>query len=191
MTIFSNEDADDAEVLAEVVSALRRLSPDSRQRVIETISTFFNAKPRNSFLDVLDAGPLHSEHSSTSTFSDTKPISAKQLMLEKEPRTDVERIACLAYYLTHYANTPHSKTLDLSRLNTEAAQAKFSNPAVAVENATKMGYLVPAMKGNKQLSAVGERFVQALPDREAAKAAMNSVRSRIRRRTPGKKAEEA
>jgi hypothetical protein len=101
----------------------------------------------------------------------------------------VERIACLAFYLTHYADMPHFKTLDLSKLNTDAAQPKFSNTAVAVENATKMGYLVPAIKAHKQLSAAGERFVQALPNRDEAKAAMSSVRSRMRRRNIPKKVE--
>jgi hypothetical protein len=79
----------------------------------------------------------------------------------------------------------------LSRLNTEAAQPKFSNAAVSVENAAKMGYLVPAVKGHKQLSATGERFVQALPDRDAARAAMNSFRTRTKRRSPGKRLEES
>jgi hypothetical protein len=176
--------AEDAAVLAEFITKLGRLSPESRQRIIETLSTFFDAKlpSAKSGLDQRHYLPT------ISGFGEAKPISAKQFLLEKEPRTDVERVACLAFYLTHYADTPHFKTLDLSRLNTEAAQPKFSNAAVAVENATKMGYLVPAMKGHKQLSAAGERFVQALPDREAAKATMNSFRSRLRRR---KKSEEA
>jgi len=188
VTTSEDNDADDASVLAEVISALRQLSPDSRQRLIDTVSTFFSAKAPSS-------GPSASQSTSPvsfgSSFSESKPITAKQFILEKEPRTDVERIGCLAFYLTHYADTPHFKTLDLSRLNTEAAQPKFSNAAVSVENATKMGYLVPAIKGLKQLSAAGERFVQALPDREAAKAAMNAVRSRMRRRPLMKKSEDA
>jgi hypothetical protein len=186
-TLVDNN-VDDAAVLAEVISALRRLPPESRQRLIETIFTFFNAKLPHS---PAAASPLNVPFGLPSNFGETKPISAKQFMLEKEPRTDVERIACLAFYLTHYADTPHFKTLDLSRLNTEAAQPKFSNAAVAVETATKMGYLVPAIRAHKQLGGAGERFVQALPDREAAKAAMNSVRSRMRRRTSGKRVEEA
>ena len=37
-----------------------------------------------------------------------------------------------------------------------------------------MGYLIAVTKGNKQLSAAGELFVQGLPDREAARFAMAS-----------------
>jgi hypothetical protein len=114
------------------------------------------------------------------TFSENRAISPKQFMLQKQPKTDVERIACLAYYLTHYRDTPHFKTLDLSKLNTEAAQIKFSNPAVVVDNATKQAYLVPATKGNKQVSALGEQFVLALPDRDKARDVMTSARPRRR-----------
>src|SRR5258708_3272898 len=82
-------------------------------------------------------------------------------------RKDVERVACLAFYLTHYRETPEFTTLDISKINTEAAQRKLANATVAVNNASQYGYLVPAGKGMKQISASGERYVQALPDYEA------------------------
>jgi hypothetical protein len=53
---------------------------------------------------------------------------------------------------------------------------------MAVDNAAKSGYLVPAAKGNKQISANGELFVQALPDRDAARAAMTRVRPKKRKK---------
>jgi hypothetical protein len=107
-------------------------------------------------------------------------------MLDKGPATDVERVACLAYYLTHYRNQPHFKTIDISKVNTEAAQPKFSNAALSVNNATKRGYLAPAVKGHKQLSAAGEQFVRALPDREAARAMMQRVRTKRHSKRNGK-----
>ena len=105
--------------------------------------------------------------------------------MEKKPVTDLERITCLAYYLTHYRGTAHFKTLDLSKLNTEAAQIKLANAANAVENASATGLLVPAGGGKKQLSAVGELYVQALPDRQAAKEAIAHARPRRRNRRSG------
>jgi hypothetical protein len=83
----------------------------------------------------------------------------------------------LAYYLARYRSTPHVKTKDITALNRESAHRPFSNTAVAVDNATKTGYLVPSIKGSKQISAYGERFVEALPDREAAKEIMDRARS--------------
>jgi len=108
-------------------------------------------------------------------------VTPKEFLLQKKPKTDVERIACLAYYLTHYRSAPHFKTAELAALNTEAAQPRFSNAAYAVSNATNCGYLVPATKGSKQISAQGEQFVLALPDRVAAKSAMTSRRARAKR----------
>ena len=107
-------------------------------------------------------------------------MSPKEFLHDKKPLTDVERIACLAYYLTHYRSTPHFKTPELSLLNTEAAQPKFSNTSNSANNAVKLGYLVPSSKGRRQISAVGERFVLALPDRDEAKRALASLKKRSR-----------
>jgi hypothetical protein len=114
-----------------------------------------------------------------SSYSEDRSISPKEFLLEKSPKTDIERVACLAYFLTYYRDTPQFKTLDISKLNTEAAQIKFSKAAKAVDNAAaQVGFLVQATKGNKQLSSVGELYVQALPDREAAKIAIANIRPR-------------
>ena len=95
-------------------------------------------------------------------------------------------MTCLAYYLTHYRDTPHFKTVDISALNTEGAQPKFSNASVAIDNATRDGYLVTATKGTKQISSAGEKYVELLPDREAAREAMRTFRTRriVKKRKP-------
>src|SRR5436309_3028968 len=154
--------------LTKVLPTFERLSPEGRERLLHTIATFFGIEMKRTVPPGL-AGHSTSTlvSGSDGSFSQDRSLSAKEFMVQKEPRTDVERIACLAYYLTHYRDTPHFKTIDLSKLNTEAAQPKFSNPAHAVDNATKNGYLALATKGNKQMSAAGEQFVQALPDRDA------------------------
>ena len=111
-----------------------------------------------------------------------EPPSPKDFLFRKRPTTDVERVACLAFYLTHYRDTPHFKTLDISKINTEAAQRKFANAAATVNNATRDGYLALASKGMKQLAAEGERYVDALPDRTAARAAFGVRKARRQRR---------
>jgi hypothetical protein len=116
-------------------------------------------------------------------FGDRTELPPKEFMFQKQPRTDIERIACLAYYLTHYRDTRQFKTIDLSKLNTEAAQIKFSNTAFAVVNATNAGLLVAADKGSKQLSAVGELYIEALPDRDKAKEVIANARIRRRRKS--------
>jgi hypothetical protein len=116
------------------------------------------------------------------SFEDRNEVAPKDFVFQKGPQTDVDRVACLAYFLTHYRDTRHFKTTDISLLNTEAAQTKLSNTAYAVINATKAGLLVPAGKGAKQLSVAGEKYVELLPDRAAAKESLAAYRSRRRRK---------
>lgn len=168
------------EALTSVLPIFQRLSPDARERLLQTIATFFGIGVGSNPQVSSRVSAYATKPSQPASFSEDRSISPKEFVMQKAPRTDVERIACLAYYLTHYRDMPQFKTLDLSKLNTDAAQPKFSNATVSTNNAVKMGYLVPATKGNRQLSAVGEQFVQALPDREAAKVAMALAKPRRR-----------
>lgn len=167
------------EVLQAVLSALAQMSEEGRERILRTVSTFYD-------LD-LSNGPrlIPSEthpvvHIATDdrklSFADRATISPKDFLHEKKPKTGIERVACLAYYLAHYRDTLHFKTVEISKLNTEAAQLKFSNPANSVANASASGLIVSAGKGTKQISAIGERFVDALPNRDEAKAVLTSMR---------------
>lgn len=188
--------ADEFEALQAVIAALRNLDPDARQRILESTATFLGISSLHSRIKEvqLSAVPSHVSLSDTAArapFSEDTSMSPKDFVAEKAPRTDVERIACLAYYLTHYRHTPHFKTLDISMLNTEAAQPKFSNTAYSTNNAVKLGYIVPSTKGQRQLSALGERFVRALPDRSAAKDVLASLRRRMRGRRKRNASENA
>lgn len=171
-------------VLPDVIAAFRRLDPDGRQRLYQAVGTLFGLWVAEQQTTASSAERPSSNNGDR--FSKDRPTSPKEFMLRKQPKTDVERVACLAYYLTNYRETPHFKTLDISKLNTEAAQTKFSNAAKAVDNATMLGYLAPATKANKQISAAGELFVEALPDRAAARAAMDSARPRKKPKNAGR-----
>lgn len=174
---------DDIAAFTKVVSAMSGLSPEGRLRLFRTLATYF---------DLPQVGPshLHPSHvvapsapaakvpANPGFFSEDRTITPKQFIFEKRPQTDIERVTCLAFYITHYRDTPHFKTLDLSKLNTEAAQIKLSNPNAAVDNATQAGLLAQSGQGQKQISAIGELYVQALPDRVAAKEAINKARLR-------------
>jgi len=96
----------------------------------------------------------------------------KAFMGVKRPRTDMERVTCLAYYLTHSRSVNAFKTKDLSDLNIEAAQQKMSNPSATARNAVLHGFLALAGGGKKQITPRGEAVVQALPDGDKVKAAL-------------------
>ena len=135
--------------------------------------------------EIADTSPVRARQSRDPHFSTSDAPPPKDFLFQKTPTTDVERVACLAYYLTHHRDTSHFTTIDISKLNTEAAQVKFSNPSAAVNNATRAGLLTTATRGMKQLTAHGERYVEALPDRAAAKQLMSRVRPRRPRKKSG------
>jgi hypothetical protein len=169
-----------SEALPVVISAFQRLDENGQRKLFRSIGTIFgfdsDAGSNSTTRAPIDIAP--------GRFSRDHPISPKEFLLQKQPRTDVERVASLAYYLTHYREHPYFKTLDISKLNTEAAQIKLSNPTFTVNNALKMGYLAQASAGQKQISAAGEMFVAALPDRQAAQTAMANARPRRKPRRP-------
>ena len=178
------EHQDEIRVVTEIMSLLSALDEDSRLKVLHTVGTFYNfTQPPAPVIGRETISQTGSRQTSV-PYSEDLELSPKEFLREKEPQSDVERVACLAYFSTHYRNTPAFKTLDISKLNTEAAQPKFSNPSKSVGNALQYGYLAPSSKGFRQISASGEDFVRALPDRSKAKEQMQ--KNRPKRKRPGK-----
>ena len=172
---MENNTLNEIEILNKIISMLADLDEDSQRKVLSTVATFYEINGLSNTVSQVTY-PTSAQNTGRGQqypsvpFSDAVELSPKEFLREKVPQTDVERIACLAYFLTHYRDTPHFKTIDLSKLNTEAAQPKFSNAAQAAGNALQYGYLAQSTKGCRQLSAVGEDYVSALPDRDLAKA---------------------
>jgi hypothetical protein len=110
------------------------------------------------------------------------PFTPKEFINQKKPQTIAERIACLAFYLAHYRNTSSFGSAEIESLNTEAAQSSI-NRSRDVDNARRLGYLVPAADGKKQISAKGEEFVNALPDRGAVKSVRSNHQTPRRRKS--------
>ncbi len=187
LTQLSDHPNASIELVAAIVKLLEGLETNQQQHILQTVATWLRMpKP----VDIRDfIAPISSTAPSTPTskeenypFSERPAISPKEFMLEKDPKTDVERLTCLAYYLTHYRDLPYFKTEDLSLLNTEAAQRKFSNAAFTAKNAVRDGFLVPApQKMCRQLGAIGEQYVQALPDRDAAQKVRKRMKGRASR----------
>lgn len=163
--------------LSEILRLLEDLSEDDRQNVLATASAYFGGGKQ---LPIQRASP--GKPQVPLAFSVETSISPKDFILDKKPRSDVERVACLAFYLAHYREVQQFKTSDITQLNAEAAQPRFGNAAQTVKNTMRGGLIVQASKGMRQLSAMGERFVMALPDREAAGAATQDLRRKPRKK---------
>lgn len=174
-----DEQLREVEALQSIIKVLTELPIEAQKRLLTSASVFLD----------IDTGSSRVESTSNSgddqtqryTFSGRGDQTPKDFLYEKRPETDVDRAACLAYYLTHFRDMPHFKTTDISKLNTEAAQPKLSNAAYAVNNATQRGFLTPAGKNLKQLTVIGEQYVAALPDRAAARSAAEAASPRKKR----------
>src|SRR4051794_32496429 len=119
--------AEEFAALQAVIQAVQDLDVEARQRIFDAAATFLQLRSASHgpsrgpagttsaiSSPVADASPSSAPYPSFSADTDMSP---KEFLFQKQPRTDVERIATLAYYLTHYRDTPQFKTLDLSKLN--------------------------------------------------------------------------
>lgn len=98
--------------------------------------------------------------------------SPRSFVRAKNPLSDVERVVCLAYYLTHYENRKTFRNRDLVRVNA-AADGPQMNMRMAAQNAMRQnGYLASAAGVARQITTRGEKVVEALPDRDAVKQAL-------------------
>ena len=103
----------------------------------------------------------------------------KDFLKRKLPKTEAERLVCIAYYLTHASNTSEFSTRDINTLNSEAHQPAFANASVTIGNAVRQSrFLCQASNGQKKITTVGEALVEALPDREKLSDAVNAARPR-------------
>jgi hypothetical protein len=114
--------------------------------------------------------------------------AAKLFMKSKQPASDVQRVTCLAYYLTHSMSQPQFKTKDITKLNSDAGQIRLSNPTHAITNAERQnGFIVPAGRGLKQITSLGEDVVAALPDQEQVKIVLSNHHRPRRNKSKAKK----
>ena len=128
--------AEELQAFNQIVSIVNKFPELAKRRILQSALTFLGWHVPSAAQGVADlqVGSTLVEVKRSTGFSEDRTSSPKQFVLDKRPKTDVDRVACLAYYLTHYRETPHFKTLDISKLNTEAGQIKFSNAAKAVQN---------------------------------------------------------
>ncbi|MBI3566500.1 MAG: hypothetical protein HY079_15000 [Elusimicrobia bacterium] len=108
--------------------------------------------------------------------------SPRDFVAAKTPMTEQERLTCLAYYLYKYRKVEKFTSKEIKDLNSEAAQPKFNNTSYTARDATDSGYLAAVGGGKKMLSALGERVVDAMPDRQLVADVMKKYGKKSRRK---------
>jgi hypothetical protein len=170
MVKSKNAFANELSALTAVLGALEPLDTDKQSFVLRTVMDRLKLAVGRGTPPSNETLPPGTDPGTATNDNDLSRKTPKEFLRGKQPMTDAQRVACLAYYLSRARSTAHFKTVDLTKLNTEAAGTRFSNPTVAVNNATLTGLLAPAGGGKKQITALGEEVTEALPDQERVKA---------------------
>jgi hypothetical protein len=191
--------ANDLSVVWEAVStikeALEKLTPSQRSTANDIVNRLLGGAPG---AGAPGAGaPSQGEGQGTSRGAGlSQPgkggaTSIKAFLANKKPGTDAEKLACIVYYLSQDTDPPHFKAGDLRKAATAAA-VRFSNVSMTMMNATRQnGYLVSAGGHHShQITGRGEALVEALPDREAVKVALDAHPFRSGGRSAKKRAKK-
>ena len=128
--------------------ALSCLKPDEKRRALvwlwEKLEILGQAPSASGQIHPQVSAPCAQAYGAPNQTAAIGSLTPKNFLAQKDPKTDLEKVTCLAYYLTHNRGVGQFKTKLFTKLNTEAAQPNFSNPAVAVANAAAVKYLSPA-----------------------------------------------
>jgi hypothetical protein len=110
----------------------------------------------------------HSEGHASSPHATIRQKDIKMFADEKQPKTDIQFAAVVAYYHRFEAAEPIRKGTitaeDLQEATRLAVRSRFKAPHSTLNNAVKQGYFDRAGRGEFKLNAVGENLVaMALP----------------------------
>lgn len=183
---------DATSALVTVVQALEPLTESDRQWVLQSVASKWSV---NIQLTAPNGSPMRPGSATTQMIQSlagngeaAAAIANKDIrtfMRIKKPATDVERVACLIYYLAKTTGQVGCKSKDISQANIDFGGTKF-NMTRALDNATRRSkYLSSRGAQEKQLTPLGEDVVEALPDQAAVAAVI--AESRVRK-VPKKKA---
>lgn len=157
------------EALGIVLQALKPLDEAERAFVLKTAAERFELKPP-------ETQQSSRHHSKAADRPDTSP---KAFLKEKAPKTELQQVVCLAYFLTHFREQASFKTRDLTSLNIEAAGSQISNATRAIQAAREnYDLLSSAGKAGLQITTKGEDLIEALPDQGKAKEALATAKRR-------------
>ncbi len=184
--VTKSEFRDDVTALGTVLDALSQLEAPAQQWVLRTAATRLQVPV--TLVPGQPVPPITPTPDVLLAAGTVGGLGPKDFLRLKAPKSDVDRVACLAFYLTFGRQTASYAARDVTAINTEAAGPKI-NMSRAVDNAANQsGYLTSAGKGKKQLTTLGEDVVNALPDYQKVKEIIATGRRKARKKKGKKKA---
>jgi len=166
-------------------------TPEDRQKVITAAMTLVGEAHHNptgagqgSKTETFGLPPAPGSSGASSGGNPT----ARQFFDQKQPKGKTEELAVAAYYREHFVQSGAANTRDdFQAVIKTGAKRAFDDRHYARDLANaKTAKLINTGKEN-QISYIGEKFVDALPDRKAAAATRKSTRSSKKKRVTTKK----
>jgi hypothetical protein len=183
------EDSKHISALTQILEILQRLSPERRRQVLEAVVAFHSEASRVSS-DPL-ALPVEVVPGKTAQvpFSERRDITVNEFLLQKQPKTGMEKAVCLAFYLKHYVGLPKFKPSDITRLNAEVSGGSVAELSRRIYDATSKRYLTKFSDGRREITSRGEIFVLSLPEKpnvppDAIKRSLHAGRFKETRDVP-------
>jgi hypothetical protein len=163
----SESDFDAAKAVAD---QLKGLDKERQQRVLRWVAESLNldlsatsamAPPRSSELHQQD--PTAGHHQPSQQAQQHRPTDIKSFVDTKQPKSDVQFAAVVAYYYRFEAPAETRKDAIEAQTLQEGARLagrrRPPKPLMTLNNAKKLGYLDSAERGQFRINTVGENLV--------------------------------
>jgi len=168
------------EAISSIINLLKPLNAIARSRVLEYVLKRLEMEALHS------APPSAPEPSSIPQRGTTVIVSdIRTLTAEKQPRSAIEMVALIAYYLSEIApEGERSETINSNLVRKYFKMARFPmprSPEYTLPNAAGAGYLEKVSRGEYRLNPVGYNLiVHGLP--RSSNPLPNTARPKIVRR---------
>jgi len=186
---MSTSAPDDFEALKIIVEALRPFQKEDQERILRWTREKFGlavTQPIASISTFSDGVPHgHSQEQAG------RPVDIKTFINSKNPQSDNQFAAAVAYYYQFEAPFAQRKAAilaaDLQDATRLAGRNRLGDPAKTLRNALTQGYFDQAGRGSYTLSTVGENLVaMALPQAEGKVRVVKQKRTASKRKAKKK-----
>jgi hypothetical protein len=177
----TTESLPELSALTAVVRALQALTPENRQRVVDSALTLLGAKPiTSSKLSIIEKQADGSTASAVAAASDIRSLKE-----QKKPQSANEMAAIVAYYLAEFVgDAQRRQAVDIADIEKYFKQANYrlpAHPKMTLVNAKNAGYFDAVGSGSYKLNPVGYNLVVHSLPRGASTERVQTSRGKRRR----------